>query len=194
MISLAFMQRLNFGWLKRCFSDNVAISTQERAIRLYEEVCELNQAEKVPLEILQAQLLHTYSRDIGELEQEGGGVMVCLLGWAEARGFNLQDLWETEFNRINEPEMIVKIREKHAAKMNKAETNRKGAMDIEQRQQHDWKMTDLGHSDRYCKRCGATPRELTALGHSATYCDGPLDVLDASTLVGIRSVVDNAPD
>lgn len=183
MISLRFMQRLNFGWLRRCFSDNVAISTQERAIRLFEEVAELNQAEHVPLEILQAQLAHTYSREIGELKQEGGGVMVCLLGWAEAREFDLQDLWETEFNRINDPEMIVKIREKHAYKMNKAETNRKGAMDIEQRPQHDWKAA-VSQEATYCRHCRLNHAELQQMGRSLEYCDGPeLDAIDQTLVV-----------
>lgn len=131
MITLPIMQKLNFAWLKRCFSDNVATDPKERLIRAYEELCELCQEEEVPLDLLIAQVEHTYSRPVGERIQEVGGVMVCLLAYAEARGIDLTAAWELEFNRINDPDTIVKIRAKHAAKVNKTETNRKGVVDID---------------------------------------------------------------
>lgn len=117
MISLAIMQRLTRAWTGRAFTSNVVTNIQERVIRLMEETNESGQAEGITREQAHAIVDQVYDKEPGDAFQELGGVMICVTAYAEARGFSSELAWETEFNRINEPAVIDKIRAKQITKV-----------------------------------------------------------------------------
>lgn len=63
---------------------------------------------------------YTFDRDKGEPPQEVGGVMITLAALCAANGIDMAGEGHRELGRINRPEVIDKIRGKHAAKPHKS--------------------------------------------------------------------------
>lgn len=103
-------------WLMACFGRKISEDKLERGDRLLEEVLELLQCGGYPPERVAALTEYTYGRPPGDPPQEVGGVMVCLAAYCETFGIDLQDAAETEYARIMQPEIMLKIRRKQAAK------------------------------------------------------------------------------
>lgn len=61
-------------------------------------------------------LKRVYARPAGEVEQEAGGLTVCLLAWAAGRETSLAACTVREVERIERPETVEKIRRKQAEK------------------------------------------------------------------------------
>lgn len=107
-------------WGDQCFGNEINHNPQERILRLIEEAFEVAQVLKIPKGAIVAQLQHTYSRPVGEINDELAGVTICLYLLAEALGidcdanffFTLHKCWD----RINE------IREKQKTKPIRADT------------------------------------------------------------------------
>lgn len=108
-------------WGDECFGKAINLNPQERILRVLEESFEVAQVLGISEGAVIAQLLHTYSRPVGEINDELGGVTICLYLLAEALNINceanfyqtLQKCWE----RIN------KIREKQKTKPVRADTH-----------------------------------------------------------------------
>lgn len=103
------------SWGQECFGDN-AMSPHERALRFLEEALELVQASGVtPEEVLKLRD-YTYSRPVGEIGQEVGGVCITLMVLCEANNISLAREELREFDRVIAIDPDV-FRAKHAAKI-----------------------------------------------------------------------------
>lgn len=94
----------------------IALNRDERAARMTEEAIEVAQVEGVPLEVIQRIAARVYSRPVGELGQEIGGLMVGLYALAANSGVDPDAEFRREFDRV-----LSKPREhwarKHAEKV-----------------------------------------------------------------------------
>ena len=108
-------QKKVLDWAVRSFG-NIAKNRDERAARLAEEAIEVAQAEGVPEAIVSKILARVYSRPIGELSREIGGVGITLEALAENAGHDLEADTEREWRRV-----LSKSKDwwtkKHAAKV-----------------------------------------------------------------------------
>lgn len=77
-----------------------ALNRDERAARVTEEAIEVAQVEGVPLEVIQRITERVYSRPVGELGQEIGGLMVCLYALAANCGVDFDAEFRREFARV----------------------------------------------------------------------------------------------
>ena len=93
-----------------------AMAPAERAERLFEEACELMQAEGRPIERVEAISRTVYAKAPGEPAQELAGVLTCALAHAEARGLDIDDAEVGELERI-EGLSVEHFRERHARKV-----------------------------------------------------------------------------
>jgi len=83
-------------WLFQCFGEDVARDKAERAFRFMEEALELVQAIGLSREDVYRCVAYTYSRPVGEINQEIGGVGFTLAALCFASGLNLVEAMETE--------------------------------------------------------------------------------------------------
>jgi NTP pyrophosphatase (non-canonical NTP hydrolase) len=74
-------------WTREAFGPE-DFTPQVRARKLLEETAEAAQAAGVPEEQAVARLRHVYSRPVGDLAKEIGGVGITLLALAECAGIN----------------------------------------------------------------------------------------------------------
>ena len=103
-------------WVTETFGLQCFESLQERASRVTEEAIELAQVCEVPQEYVQKILERVYSRDVGEIHQEIGGVATTLLALTENIGEDLEVLIEQEISRI-EAGGKTKFKKKHLEKL-----------------------------------------------------------------------------
>jgi hypothetical protein len=103
-------------WLVQCFGDKIAKDIQERNHRFLEESLELVQSLGCSKEDAHMLVDYVFGREIGEPFQEVGGTMITLAALCSASGLDMDANAETEYNRINQPEIIEKIRKKQATK------------------------------------------------------------------------------
>lgn len=103
-------------WVRTVLGLEVLFSKRERTERFVEEAIELAQACDLPKERVQAFIDHVYSRPVGEVYQEIGGVMVtlCALGYVFEK--DVETCFRMELNRIENPAIHAKLKEKHDAK------------------------------------------------------------------------------
>lgn len=76
-------------WVIDCFGYSSLISTKSRSERFIEESIELVQSVHMPKEHVLALVEHVYSRPIGDVEQEVGGVMVTLSALCTSQNITL---------------------------------------------------------------------------------------------------------
>lgn len=109
-------------WVRRAFGDEVAVSVPERALRMFEEACELYQAVIFAHYRTEADEDHNETRILarvteafnqamtvfrmrwqaepGDIEKEAGGLMVTLSALAPMAGINLHTAEQAEFVRV----------------------------------------------------------------------------------------------
>lgn len=110
-----FQQRVK-PWLIACFGEAIASNVHERNFRFIEEALELVQSTGCTKEEVLELVDYVYSRPVGEPYQEMGGVMITLAALGLAAGLDMAQNGEIELERINQPEIIEKIRRKQASK------------------------------------------------------------------------------
>lgn len=93
-------QRAVKDWASRTFGAAVALDGRERAQRFVEEAIELAQACDLHEEDVREILARVYSRPVGEMTQEVGGVGVTLLALCEAAGVSADDAESAELARV----------------------------------------------------------------------------------------------
>lgn len=103
------------GWLHECFGSDVASSKLERTHRFLEEALELAQAGGCSRADALALVDYVYSRPVGDIRAETGGVLVTLAGMAEAYEIEMAAAGETELARNQA--RTSEIREKRARKL-----------------------------------------------------------------------------
>lgn len=97
-------------WVISTFDEGVIVDIPERCHRFIEEALELVQALGLSREDIYRHVTRTYSRPVGELAQEIGGVMVTLNALATAAGIDILTAAETELS--NNIKNAPAIREK----------------------------------------------------------------------------------
>jgi hypothetical protein len=102
------------AWMLDCFGEALTYDRQERGIRFMEEATELVQASGITVDQAHALVDYVYNREVGEPEQEVGGVMVTLAALCTALSIDLTKEANTELDRI--AGLIPQIREKHGKK------------------------------------------------------------------------------
>jgi NTP pyrophosphatase (non-canonical NTP hydrolase) len=115
--SLDTMQDGVWEWCQKTF-DGVAEwqTDKERAYRFFEEAGELFQAIGMTRDDAVKVVDYVFGRPIGERSQEIGGVMITLLALASQQDLNVAQSLANEYVRINQPDIVTKIREKQRAK------------------------------------------------------------------------------
>lgn len=103
-------------WMLKCFTEEIAADKTERNHRFLEEALELVQSIGCTTSEAHQLVDYVYGRDIGDPPQEVGGVMVTLAALCLANNMNMAASGYVELERINDPETVVKIRKKQAAK------------------------------------------------------------------------------
>jgi NTP pyrophosphatase (non-canonical NTP hydrolase) len=101
-------------WARACFGDEEALSVPQRGLRLLEEAIEAAQAAGVDAETAKHLVDFVYSRPVGEVAQELGGVAVCVLALAEAAGV------DAETEECREIDRVIAIDPDHFAARNAA--------------------------------------------------------------------------
>lgn len=113
---LDFQPQRTLAWLRKVFFGN-NLDLEERVLRFSEEVIELGQAEGITREQHHALVDQVHDKPIGDPEQEVGGVLVTFGSYAAVKGINPSLLYEREFTRCEDPEIIKRIRIKHRNKL-----------------------------------------------------------------------------
>ncbi len=103
-------------WMGQCFLPSLYNNMTERGDRLLEEVLELLQAHGYDKARVPTLVAYVFGRPVGEPAQEVGGVMVTLAGYCWVAGLDMHVAGDAELTRINQPEVMAKIRAKQEAK------------------------------------------------------------------------------
>lgn len=111
------LQMLVRTWCIHVFGEAVADDKRERNFRFLEESLELVQAGGMTrAEVLQL-VDYTYSRPVGVVAQEAGQAAITLAALCAAyQDVDLERSVSAEWARIQEPEVMEKIRRKQATK------------------------------------------------------------------------------
>src|SRR5580692_786925 len=103
------------NWAKEAFGEEEATSLSQRGLRLLEEAAEAFQACGRTEDMAHKMIEYVFSRPIGEIGQELGGVGVCVLALAAAAKLSADAEEEKETNRvISKP--LQHFRERNTAK------------------------------------------------------------------------------
>lgn len=103
-------------WMGQCFLPSLYSNMTERGDRLLEEVLELLQAHGYDRARVPTLVDYVFGRPVGEPAQEVGGVMVTLAGYCWVAGIDMHAAGDAELARINQPDVMAKIRAKQEAK------------------------------------------------------------------------------
>lgn len=103
-------------WMDQCFLPSLSNNMTERGDRLLEEVLELLQAHGYDSARVPTLVNYVFGRPVGEPAQEVGGVMVTLAAYCSVAGLSMQADGQAELDRINQPEVMARIRAKQEAK------------------------------------------------------------------------------
>ncbi len=102
-------------WMIDCFGEEIAADRLERADRFIEEALELAQTwPAFTADRAHALVDYVFSRPVGEIKQEVGGVMVTLAALCNTAEIDIQHSMNTEVARIWTK--VEAIREKQASK------------------------------------------------------------------------------
>jgi NTP pyrophosphatase (non-canonical NTP hydrolase) len=103
-------------WACQVLGLKSASDIPERVLRAVEEVVELAQAVDIDHEQLHRLIDYVYSRPTGLPAQEIAGSMVTIYAAAGALGIDAQTAFESEMKRIQQPEVIERVRKRQAEK------------------------------------------------------------------------------
>lgn len=109
----SFQSRVH-TWVLACFGQAVADDRQERSRRFLEEALEAVQATGFSATDAHRMVDYVYSRPVGELPQEVGGVMMTLAALCLAHGLDMNALGEAELTRVTQE--IDQVRARQAEK------------------------------------------------------------------------------
>jgi hypothetical protein len=98
-------------WLDECFGEEVARNTVERNHRFLEEALELVQSLGCTWEDARKLVDYVFSRDVGEPNQELGGVMVTLAALSLANSLSMNVAAETELARVWQKMDVIRAKQ-----------------------------------------------------------------------------------
>lgn len=100
MVDLDDLQVRLTTWARAAFGEEHVSSVPQRALRLLEEAIELAQAAGVDQSLALKLVEFVYSRPVGDLFQEIGGVGVTALVFAESAGISAEKAIDKEAKRV----------------------------------------------------------------------------------------------
>lgn len=103
-----------YRWLMLTFGEEVANDPVERSFRFLEEALELVQANKLTREQAHELVDYVFSRPVGDISQEVGGVAITLAALCSPLRIDIGEVAELELERIWLS--ITRIRAKQATK------------------------------------------------------------------------------
>lgn len=103
-------------WLVDCFGQTIAGDSMERNHRFLEEALELAQANGASADEAHALVDYVFARPVGQKPQEAGQALITLAALCHAAGVNLELEAAIEMNRIKQPDVMARIREKQRNK------------------------------------------------------------------------------
>lgn len=109
----SFQKRVKV-WLLKCFGPAISADIKERNHRFLEEALELVQSTGCTASEAHQLVDYVFTRPVGEIKQECGGVMVTLAALCQAHNIEMEKCGEVELERIWD--CIDKVRAKQAAK------------------------------------------------------------------------------
>ena len=112
---LTFQRRVA-AWVLEVLGEKTAQNAQERSLRTAEEVLELAQVCRVSREVLHRLVDYVFERPVGDAAQEISGVLVTLYSTADALGISADEALEAELLRIQQPEVMEKVRRRQSEK------------------------------------------------------------------------------
>lgn len=98
-LMFAELQKRVIAWAWATFGD-IALNRDERAARLVEEAIEVCQAESVAQDVVHRLVDRVYSRPVGDLGREIGGVAMTLAALAENAGYSVEAEAQRELDRV----------------------------------------------------------------------------------------------
>ena len=101
-------------WIVACFGQEIGADKAERSHRLLEEALELVQSGGCTAGEAHQLVDYVFSRPVGDMHQEVGGVMITLAAFCTLRDIDMIQAGEVELTRVWS--MAEKIRAKQAAK------------------------------------------------------------------------------
>lgn len=104
------------SWLTKVFGKASLKDVEERGLRFGEEALELIQSLGITQHQAEALVKQVFAKPPGEPRQELGGALVTLASLCVVTGLEAEDAYRTEFMRCERPEIMEKIRQKHATK------------------------------------------------------------------------------
>lgn len=107
-----FQERVS-AWIHHAFGPEVASDKTERSWRFLEESLELVQASGVSVEDAQKLVAYVYSRPVGELKQEVGGVMTTLATLCSAHGIDMDKCALDELERVWKKIDVIREKQKN---------------------------------------------------------------------------------
>jgi hypothetical protein len=99
-------------WMQECFGPTIAADKEERNNRFLEEALELVQSLGMTRSVAHQLVEYTYGRPLGDPIQEIGGVQVTLFALASASQLSVERASQLEADRIEQPHVMQRIREK----------------------------------------------------------------------------------
>lgn len=104
------------GWVREALGEEGVHDTHQRRCRFLEESLELVQAVGGTKEEALQLVEYVFSRPTGEIHQEIGGAGLTLIALCGALNMPFDRCLQIEFTRCNTPEIIERIRQKHASR------------------------------------------------------------------------------
>lgn len=108
------LQTETHEWMTRALGPGIRDDKRERILRFLEEAMELCQVCELPVGAIYAMIDYTYNRPVGEIEDEVGGVMICLAALCNANFVDMQTAVDTRMLLCHQN--MEAIRLKHMAK------------------------------------------------------------------------------
>ena len=125
-----FKERLILNWLKKNLPKPGSQTSKVAALRSLEEILELSQSENISKKEAMLVLDQVYSRSVGQSKLEFGQVMICLSMYAGVTQMDMEEAWMYEFERINDPAVIAKIRARQSSKIGGASYDEDKVRDV----------------------------------------------------------------
>jgi hypothetical protein len=113
-LSPTYQERVS-GWTQMVLGD-LSKNVPERALRVAEEVIELAQACGVDRSSVHRLVDYVFDRPVGEPHKEIAGSMLTLYAAAEALGVDADTEFEIEMTRVQQPEVIERVRRRQQEK------------------------------------------------------------------------------
>lgn len=93
-------------WVRAAFGAKHASNPTQRALRLLEEAIEAYQAAGGPEDMAHKLVVYVFTRPVGDLRQEIGGVGITLLALAACLGIDADDCESVELDRVLEKPLL----------------------------------------------------------------------------------------